>query len=261
LGLSQPLSRQRVFPSPQKQGGGGTLACGWGVGGSPNSDEWHTLWYSLYVLTLCSGVSNQARILGIDRSILLAIIWQCRSLSSFLKRSFDKRHLIPWYSNRRIESVGSSSLLISKEIIRQYCRHLGPWFLERSFVNICSWAHFASDHSTTFASPWFLLLFIDDVHHISCVALDRSLLLWEMDRHSQYKHNFLYRLFDHASVFPCRQFDLYSQKKNRKSDESIPNLTKLCGKSIKIFLLRAHTVHFNWTFYNLSKIYPKETAG
>ncbi len=33
LGLCQPLSRQRVFPSPQKQGGGGTLACGWGVGG------------------------------------------------------------------------------------------------------------------------------------------------------------------------------------------------------------------------------------
>jgi hypothetical protein len=33
LGLSQPLSRQRVFPSPQKQGGGGTLACRWGVGG------------------------------------------------------------------------------------------------------------------------------------------------------------------------------------------------------------------------------------
>jgi len=30
LGLSQPLSRQRVFPSPQKQGEGGTLACGWG---------------------------------------------------------------------------------------------------------------------------------------------------------------------------------------------------------------------------------------
>jgi hypothetical protein len=52
LGLSQPLSRQRVFPSPQKQGGGGTLACGWGVGGSPNSDEGHTLWYSLYLRTL-----------------------------------------------------------------------------------------------------------------------------------------------------------------------------------------------------------------
>ncbi len=52
LGLSQPLSRQRVFPSPQKQVGGGTLACGWGVGGSPNSDEGHTLWYSLYVRTL-----------------------------------------------------------------------------------------------------------------------------------------------------------------------------------------------------------------
>ncbi len=35
LGLSQPLSRQRVFPSPQKPGGGGTLACGWGLGGVP----------------------------------------------------------------------------------------------------------------------------------------------------------------------------------------------------------------------------------
>ncbi len=53
LGLSQSLSRQRVFPSPQKQGGGGTLACGRGVGGSPNSDEGHTLWYSLHVRTLC----------------------------------------------------------------------------------------------------------------------------------------------------------------------------------------------------------------
>jgi hypothetical protein len=52
LGLSQPLSRQRVCPSPQKQGGGSTLACGWGVGGSPKPDEGHTLWYSLYVRTL-----------------------------------------------------------------------------------------------------------------------------------------------------------------------------------------------------------------
>jgi hypothetical protein len=58
LGLSQPLSRQRVFPSPQKQGGGGTLACGWGVGESPNSDEGHTLWYSLYVRTLCTTESQ-----------------------------------------------------------------------------------------------------------------------------------------------------------------------------------------------------------
>jgi len=39
-------------PPPRNRGGGGTLACGWGVGGSPNSDEWHTLWYSLYVRTL-----------------------------------------------------------------------------------------------------------------------------------------------------------------------------------------------------------------
>ncbi len=32
LGLSKPLSRQRVFPSPKKRWGGGTLACGEGLG-------------------------------------------------------------------------------------------------------------------------------------------------------------------------------------------------------------------------------------
>ncbi len=58
LGLSQPLSRQRVFPSPQKQGGEGTLACGWGVGGSPISDEGRTLCYSLYVRTLWSSLNK-----------------------------------------------------------------------------------------------------------------------------------------------------------------------------------------------------------
>ncbi len=40
-------------PNPFLARGGGTLACGWGVGGSPISDEGHTLWYSLYVRTLC----------------------------------------------------------------------------------------------------------------------------------------------------------------------------------------------------------------
>ncbi len=37
LGLSHPLSRQWVCPSPGTQGGWavGTLACGWGVGGVP----------------------------------------------------------------------------------------------------------------------------------------------------------------------------------------------------------------------------------
>ncbi len=54
LGLSQPLSRQRVFPSPQKQGGGGTLACGCGgLGGSPNSDEGLHCG-TLYMYVLCA---------------------------------------------------------------------------------------------------------------------------------------------------------------------------------------------------------------
>ncbi len=37
LGLSHPLSRQRVRPSPpqNREGGGGTLPCGLGVGGVP----------------------------------------------------------------------------------------------------------------------------------------------------------------------------------------------------------------------------------
>jgi hypothetical protein len=48
-----PFLASECSPPPQKQGGGGTLAGGWGVGGSPNSDEGHTLWYSLYVRTLC----------------------------------------------------------------------------------------------------------------------------------------------------------------------------------------------------------------
>jgi hypothetical protein len=67
LGLSQPLSRQRVFPSPQKQGGGGTLACGWGVEGSPNSDEGHTLWYSLYVRTLWTAVVLRIKLFVLDQ--------------------------------------------------------------------------------------------------------------------------------------------------------------------------------------------------
>ncbi len=52
LGLSQPLSRQPVFPSPRNRGEGAHQPAGGGLGGSPNSDEGHTLWYSLYVRTL-----------------------------------------------------------------------------------------------------------------------------------------------------------------------------------------------------------------
>ncbi len=43
LGLSHPLSRQRVCPSPQNQRGGGTTACGWGVGGVPIPTTWEKL--------------------------------------------------------------------------------------------------------------------------------------------------------------------------------------------------------------------------
>ncbi len=49
LGLSQPLSRQRVFPSPQNRGEGHTRqgVRGWG---SPNSEDWRK---SLALCLLC----------------------------------------------------------------------------------------------------------------------------------------------------------------------------------------------------------------
>jgi hypothetical protein len=53
LGLSQPLSRQRVFPSPQKQGGGGTLACGQGVGGGVPIPTRGIHCGTLYMYVLC----------------------------------------------------------------------------------------------------------------------------------------------------------------------------------------------------------------
>ncbi len=35
MGLSHPLSRRQMCPSPRKQRGEGTLSRGWGVGGVP----------------------------------------------------------------------------------------------------------------------------------------------------------------------------------------------------------------------------------
>ncbi len=49
LWLSHPLSSQRVCPSPRNQRGG-TLAYGWGIWGSPNSDDWRK---SLALCLLC----------------------------------------------------------------------------------------------------------------------------------------------------------------------------------------------------------------
>ena len=52
--LPTPFSPVSV-PLPPETGGRGHTSLrvgGWG-GGSPNSDEGHTLWYSLYVRTLC----------------------------------------------------------------------------------------------------------------------------------------------------------------------------------------------------------------
>jgi hypothetical protein len=49
LGLSQPLSLQQVYPSPQNRGGGHTRlrVRGWG---SPNYDDWRK---SLALCLLC----------------------------------------------------------------------------------------------------------------------------------------------------------------------------------------------------------------
>jgi hypothetical protein len=58
LGLSQTLSSQRVFPSPQKQGGGGTLACGWGVGGGVPIPTKGIHYGTLYMYVLCGPMSR-----------------------------------------------------------------------------------------------------------------------------------------------------------------------------------------------------------
>jgi hypothetical protein len=55
LGLPQPPTRRLVCPLPPVSRGEGNTRWrerGWE---SPNSDEGHTLWYSLYVRTLCPG--------------------------------------------------------------------------------------------------------------------------------------------------------------------------------------------------------------
>ncbi len=53
LGLLQPLSRRRLCkpPAPPGSGGRGTLERG--VGRVPIPTRGHTLWYSLYIRTLC----------------------------------------------------------------------------------------------------------------------------------------------------------------------------------------------------------------
>ncbi len=58
LGISQPLSRQRVCPSPQNGGGGHTRlqVRGWG---SPNADDWR----SLALCLLCDSYSKSSTIL------------------------------------------------------------------------------------------------------------------------------------------------------------------------------------------------------
>jgi hypothetical protein len=50
LGLSQPLSRQQVCPSPPESGGGGHTRRGVRGWGSPNSDDWRK---SLVLCLLC----------------------------------------------------------------------------------------------------------------------------------------------------------------------------------------------------------------
>ncbi len=56
LGLPQPLTRRRVCPPPVL-GGRGTLAGERRVGRVPIPTRGHTLWYSLYIRTLCSVLS------------------------------------------------------------------------------------------------------------------------------------------------------------------------------------------------------------
>ncbi len=56
LGLPQPLSRQRVCPTPRTKGWGAHWPAAKGVGGSPNADDWRK---SLALCLLCERMVAQ----------------------------------------------------------------------------------------------------------------------------------------------------------------------------------------------------------
>jgi len=69
-----PSSELGLPPTPHPQASVPPPPCFWGEGNtrwrergweSPNSDEGHTLWYSLYVRTLWLGESSNVRIMGV----------------------------------------------------------------------------------------------------------------------------------------------------------------------------------------------------
>ncbi len=69
LGLSQPLSRQQVLPSPQNRGGGHNRlrVRGWG---SPNSDDWRkSLALYLYSVLLDNGCVHRVPHYLLNKSI------------------------------------------------------------------------------------------------------------------------------------------------------------------------------------------------
>jgi hypothetical protein len=77
LGLSHPLSRQRVCPFPRNQRGGDTLACGLGVGGVPIPTTGRK---SLAVCLLC-GLSSTSQRFSVLSFIVLKILIKIHTYS------------------------------------------------------------------------------------------------------------------------------------------------------------------------------------
>jgi hypothetical protein len=85
--LPTPFSPASVPLPPRNRGLGGTLACGREVGGSPNSDEGHTLWYSLHVRTLCEE-DNQKTEFFLDNHVNFAKLQLLFSPAKVLKGKY-----------------------------------------------------------------------------------------------------------------------------------------------------------------------------
>jgi hypothetical protein len=111
LGLSHPLSRQRVCPFPPEPGGGGILACGWGVGGIPIPIP--TIGEKLSTLpTLCSECILQF-------VLCIKATFEVVANYNFLSSSWRVGHPPPIASFLRIKTAAVTALNIWLRLVTQ----------------------------------------------------------------------------------------------------------------------------------------------
>ncbi len=159
LGLSQLLSRQRVCPSPQNREGGGSLVCGWGVGGVPISTIWEKAWHSAYsVVSLYGRCVSGERTDRLYTTHLFHYLWTMPSERKPMRSYVQSRYFSAGYEGKNqilevsrtqhgIESAMSHKMLIFKAGIALLSQSSPPesiprrnWLLARNrFCGIDAW--------------------------------------------------------------------------------------------------------------------------